>query len=123
MSIHNQPSTTACVEKYLGSSYDVVKKVADNLAALQELADISELNAVLADIVATVAVADATLAEIDSNLATKQDTLISGTNIKSINDVSILGSGNLSLSGISGVATADLVATQDHIEQLILMGV
>jgi hypothetical protein len=41
-----------------------------------------------------------------ANLATKQDTLVSGTNIKTINSTSILGSGNITVvtspSGVSG---------------------
>jgi hypothetical protein len=41
-----------------------------------------------------------------TQLATKQDTLVSGTNIKTINSTSILGSGNISVvtspSGVSG---------------------
>jgi hypothetical protein len=41
-----------------------------------------------------------------ANLATKQDTLVSGTNIKTINSTSLLGSGNISVvtapSGVSG---------------------
>lgn len=48
------------------------------------------------------------------NLITKQDTLISGTNIKTINNQSILGSGNITISGGSsspyiytGTNTAD----------------
>lgn len=36
---------------------------------------------------------------VDDNLATKQDTLVSGTNIKTINNQSILGSGNIDVSG------------------------
>ena len=40
--------------------------------------------------------------ELESSLATKQDTLISGTNIKTINDNSILGSGNITIEGSSG---------------------
>ncbi len=40
---------------------------------------------------------------------TKQDTLISTTNIKSINGNSILGSGDLVISGISGLTTNELV--------------
>lgn len=35
-------------------------------------------------------------------LSSKQDTLVSGTNIKTINSSSILGSGNLTISGSSG---------------------
>ena len=34
-------------------------------------------------------------------LATKQATLVSGTNIKTINGDSVLGSGNLSVGGVS----------------------
>lgn len=36
---------------------------------------------------------------VSDSLATKQDTLISGSNIKTINNTSILGSGNISISG------------------------
>jgi len=36
------------------------------------------------------------------NLTTKQDTLVSGTNIKTINGSSLLGSGNLTISGTGG---------------------
>lgn len=39
-----------------------------------------------------------------SDLDTKQDKLISGTNIKTINGESILGSGNITISGGSGLA-------------------
>jgi hypothetical protein len=34
-----------------------------------------------------------------SALATKQDTLVSGTNIKTVNGNSLLGSGDLTISG------------------------
>lgn len=37
--------------------------------------------------------------------STKQDTLVSGTNIKTINNESILGSGNITISGGGGTAT------------------
>lgn len=40
-----------------------------------------------------------------SDLDTKQDKLISGTNIKTINGESILGSGNIAISGGSGLAS------------------
>jgi hypothetical protein len=35
----------------------------------------------------------------------KQDTLVSGTNIKTINGTSVLGSGNISISGGGGGAS------------------
>jgi hypothetical protein len=40
-------------------------------------------------------------------LNAKQDTLVSGTNIKTINDESILGSGNLTISGGGGISDGD----------------
>jgi hypothetical protein len=40
-------------------------------------------------------------------LNAKQDTLVSGTNIKTINDLSILGSGNLTISGGGGISDGD----------------
>lgn len=39
-------------------------------------------------------------------LAAKQDTLVSGTNIKTINGTSLLGTGDISISG-SGVTLVD----------------
>lgn len=44
------------------------------------------------------------ITELQSDVANKQDTLISGENIKTINDTSILGSGNIELD-LSGYAT------------------
>ena len=40
-----------------------------------------------------------------TNISNKQDTLVSGTNIKTINGESILGSGNIAISGGSGLAS------------------
>lgn len=45
------------------------------------------------------------------DLVTKQDTLVSGTNIKTINGSSILGSGDLTISGSTSIITADFNAT------------
>lgn len=45
-----------------------------------------------------------------SDLANKQDTLVSGTNIKTINGQSLLGSGNISIQG-SGGGEANIIET------------
>ena len=45
-----------------------------------------------------------TESEMDTALGNKQATLVSGTNIKTINNQSILGSGNLTIQGGSGTA-------------------
>lgn len=41
----------------------------------------------------------------ETALTTKQDTLVSGINIKTINNESLLGSGNINISGGGGTAT------------------
>ena len=47
----------------------------------------------------------------------KQDTLVSGTNIKTINNTSLLGSGNISISGgasLTSITYSDLKYLKDH---------
>lgn len=48
-----------------------------------------------------------TKTEVDAALATKQATLVSGTNIKTINNESILGEGNITIQGGGGSVTVD----------------
>jgi len=45
------------------------------------------------------------LGTVITDISSKQDTLVSGTNIKTINNTSILGSGNINISGGSGADT------------------
>ena len=45
---------------------------------------------------------------VNTLLATKQDTLVSGTNIKTINNQSLLGSGNIDIQGGGGASIYDL---------------
>lgn len=45
---------------------------------------------------------------LDSNIgSTKQDTLYSGTNIKTVNSTSLLGNGNISIAGLPSVSSSD----------------
>lgn len=53
------------------------------------------------EIDAGIAKANSALQE-HQDISGKQDTLVSGTNIKTINNTSILGSGNISISGGEG---------------------
>ena len=46
-----------------------------------------------------------TKTELQTDLSTKQDTLVSGTNIKTVNSVSLVGSGNVEISGSTFVVT------------------
>lgn len=46
----------------------------------------------------------------DSGLSGKQNTLVSGTNIKTINGNSLLGSGDLTISGLTGSGTINQIA-------------
>lgn len=63
------------------------------------------------DITVTLPSSAGTLA-LTSDLSSKQDTLVSGTNIKTINGSSILGAGDLSISGV-GTGTANTITYWD----------
>lgn len=52
------------------------------------------------------AVIDGNGASVDTLLSGKQNTLVSGTNIKTINNTSLLGSGNISITSGSGTVTS-----------------
>lgn len=54
-----------------------------------------------------------------SELATKQDTLVSGTNIKSINGTSLLGSGDITIEGGSGNVDLTDYYTKAEIDAMI----
>lgn len=61
----------------------------------------------------------ATETYVDTELASKQDTLVSGTNIKTINSTSILGSGNISVATSAQGALADTaLQPNDNISEL-----
>lgn len=55
---------------------------------------------------------------VDNNLATKQDTLVSGTNIKTINNESLLGNGNITIQGGSTPETINVSDTTYTIASL-----
>lgn len=56
--------------------------------------------------------AKANASDVTTALAGKQDTLVSGTNIKTINGTTILGSGDMVISG--GGSTVTLTPSQDN---------
>lgn len=58
-----------------------------------------------------------TKTETDVELAKKQDTLVSGTNIKTINNQSIVGSGNITIQG-GGTGVNVSVLTQAEYDAL-----
>jgi hypothetical protein len=96
------------------TTYDALIKVGDNSpvdGTLKQLSDglgndipisvsTSSINLTGTATVGGVAIANTT------QLAAKQDTLVSGTNIKTINGTSVLGSGNITTPNVSGVAGA-----------------
>lgn len=49
-----------------------------------------------------------------TDLATKQDTLVSGTNIKTVNNTSLLGSGNVTISGANAQNTYNASTTDPY---------
>ncbi len=58
----------------------------------------------------------------DEDLANKQDKLVSGTNIKTINNESILGSGNISISGGGDSAVGTITFTDSQMYSLQTTG-
>lgn len=66
-----------------------------------------ELEALVTEISETQTEADESASDIATQLASKQDRLISGTNIMTINNQSILGSGNITISGSGETMAVD----------------
>lgn len=54
------------------------------------------------------------------DLSSKQDTLVSGTNIKTVNNQSLLGSGNITIQGGSGASVIEV--TQAQYDALVTAG-
>lgn len=59
---------------------------------------------------------------LDKEMATKQDLLVSGTNIKTINSQSLLGEGNLDISGGGGVTDYTQLTNKPQINSVELSG-
>ena len=59
------------------------------------------------------------LDSLDKEMATKQDKLVSGTNIKTINSTSLLGSGNIAISTFTPITTPTSLAADATLEQVI----
>lgn len=78
------------IKRYNGTSWEKIPIMADKATADVYGNDISTTYAKKADVY--------TNTETDSKLSAKQDKLVSGTNIKTINGSSILGSGNITIS-------------------------
>jgi hypothetical protein len=68
-------------------------------------------NRTLAQLKTDLALSQSDITNLVSDLATKQATLVSGTNIKTINGSSILGSGDLVISGSGGGAWGTITGT------------
>lgn len=100
-----RPSVKGCktdlVQNHLGDSYDVVKTVYENLDAIQSIAEFlkQELNHTL--LIGREEPDQHPISSITGlveQLAAKQALLQSGLNIKTINNVSLLGSENITLT-------------------------
>jgi hypothetical protein len=88
-------------------------------------------DAVDASLAARISLEDSINDKVDVSLATslseKQNTLISGTNIKTINGNSVLGSGNISISGVANPITlsskvgSNLIGNTNQISAFVLI--
>lgn len=81
------------------SATELIEDNADAIETLQN--DVSSINTVLSNKVdtSTFNVLDAQVQTNTTAIAGKQDTLVSGTNIKTINNQSLLGSGDITITG------------------------
>ncbi len=80
----------------------------------KDASDIATNTASIATNTANIATNTANIATNTSNISKKQDTLVSGTNIKTVNGNSLLGSGNISIDGIKvWTCTLSTTWTQD----------
>lgn len=81
---------------------------------LEEKADVADIPTKVSDLTNDAGYQNA--AQVAAAVSTKQDTLVSGTNIKTINNTSLLGSGNIT---VSDTALANRVTTLET-EQTVL---
>ena len=87
-----------------GESY--FEKIGNTDIDLSAYSTTAEMNAAIASAISAALASYYTKAETDNALGGKQATLVSGTNIKTINSQSILGSGNLEINpGVTSFAT------------------
>lgn len=59
------------------------------------------------------------LDSLDKEMDTKQNKLVSGTNIKTINNASLLGSGNIAISTFTPITTPTSLAADATLEQVV----
>lgn len=98
-----------------------VQEVLDSLESTLE-----DLNQVVEENVNNIEILQTTTEEqgnkidsLDKEVATKQDTLVSGTNIKTINATSILGSGNIEIPVMSPQVAPSALATEAQLADVI----
>lgn len=96
-------SIPALIGVYTTAEVDSIIGGIDGLTAT-DIDTLAEINAILTD-------ADlASVSYVDTELSAKQDILVSGTNIKTVNGSSLLGPGDLTVSGLSGTGSVDNAA-------------
>jgi hypothetical protein len=93
--------------------------------------DLSSLDSIDESLETKISTEDSINDKVDVSLATslseKQNTLISGTNIKTINGNSLLGSGNISISGVANPITlsskvgSNLIGNTNQISAFVLI--
>lgn len=92
------------VEEIMGDDYVTVTALTETL---EDYATDDDLSAALANY--------ATKSDVNTGLARKQDTLVSGTNIKTVNAQSLLGSGNITITPYTGITSNDVTNALGYI--------
>ena len=94
------------------NTWNTVTDKADSTAVTAEISAAVSGKANSADVYTTAQTSSST--EVSTALSSKQDTLVSGTNVKTINNESILGSGNITIQGGNNVVEL----TQEEYDEL-----
>ena len=125
-----KPSVSPCgsgmIQKQLGTAYDVVKEVRDNLDVIRDAAAILDEkldHTKLANRNSPNQHSISSISGLEAELATKQQVLQSGVNIKTIGGQHLLGEGDVELTpenitGLSDLLDAEVVKQVGSIEEL-----
>jgi len=92
----------------IGSGSGSLTSISGGTGILVSPNPITTTGTVSADLSVLMELTDTSLLNLTSRFNTKQNTLVSGTNIKTVNSNSLLGSGNISVGTLVGVDTVSL---------------
>lgn len=95
------------------SNYYTMSEVDEEFATKDEVIEVENVTSTAINLIHT------DISGITATLEEKQDTLVSGTNIKTINGESVLGEGNIVISGVTSESVSNIwVGTQEEYDEI-----